>query len=64
MAAAGRAADEIRLAIAAAGGAIPFARFMDLALYGASGFYTAGGRRRAARRLPDRRRRSGRCSAR
>ena len=43
MVAAGRAADDIRSAIAAAGGAIPFAEFMDLALYGPSGFYTAGG---------------------
>ena len=40
MVAAGRAADDIRLAIAAAGGAIPFVEFMDLALYGPSGFYT------------------------
>jgi SAM-dependent MidA family methyltransferase len=45
MAAAGPAADDIRAAIAAAGGAIPFSRFMELALYGPSGFYTgpAGG---------------------
>ena len=41
MVAAGRAADDIRQAIVAAGGAIPFAEFMDLALYGPSGFYTA-----------------------
>ena len=34
MVAAGRAADDIRSAIAAAGGAIPFATFMELALYG------------------------------
>ena len=37
MAAAGRAADDIRAAIAAAGGAIPFAAFMELALYGPIG---------------------------
>lgn len=37
------AADRIRSAIADAGGAIPFERFMDLALYGEGGFYTAGG---------------------
>ena len=42
------AADEIRDAIAAAepvGGqrAIPFERFMDLALYGEHGFYNSGG---------------------
>lgn len=34
------AADEIRSAIETAGGAIPFAAFMRLALYGADGFYT------------------------
>ena len=45
MVAAGRAADDIRSAIAAAGGAIPFSRFMDLALYGPSGFYTGPERR-------------------
>jgi len=50
MAAAGRAAADIRLAIAAAGGAIPFAAFMDLALYGPSGFYTAPAGGRAGRR--------------
>lgn len=43
------ASDEIRAAIAAAdvvGGerAIPFETFMDLALYGANGFYRAGGK--------------------
>ena len=50
MVAAGRAADDIRSAIADAGGAIPFSRFMDLALYGPSGFYTAAGGGRAGRR--------------
>jgi SAM-dependent MidA family methyltransferase len=41
----GRAADDVRAAIAAAGGAIPFSAFVDLALYGPHGFYTdpAGG---------------------
>ena len=34
------AADDIRRAIRAAGGAIPFRRFMDLALYGEHGFFT------------------------
>ena len=38
------AADEISAAIAAAGGAIPFSEFMQLALYGQGGFYTTGGR--------------------
>jgi SAM-dependent MidA family methyltransferase len=37
----GRAADDVRAAIAAASGAIPFSTFMDLALYGPHGFYTA-----------------------
>lgn len=37
------AADEVAAAIQAAGGAIPFERFMELALYGAHGFYTVGG---------------------
>ena len=37
------AADEIRSAIADAGGAIPFERFMHLALYGEGGFYSSGG---------------------
>jgi SAM-dependent MidA family methyltransferase len=38
------AADEIRAAIDAAGGAIRFDEFMRLALYGEHGFYRAGGR--------------------
>ena len=38
------AADEITAAIAAAGGAIPFSEYMQLALYGEGGFYTTGGR--------------------
>lgn len=38
------ARDDIRDAIEAAGGAIPFERFMELALYGESGFYSRGGR--------------------
>jgi len=38
------AADEITAAIAAAGGAIPFSEYMQLALYGECGFYTTGGR--------------------
>ena len=38
------AADEITAAIAAAGGAIPFSEYMQLALYGDGGFYTTGGR--------------------
>ena len=38
------AADEISAAIAAAGGAIPFSEYMQLALYGEGGFYTSGGR--------------------
>jgi SAM-dependent MidA family methyltransferase len=38
------AADEISAAIAAAGGAIPFSEYMQLALYGQGGFYTIGGR--------------------
>jgi SAM-dependent MidA family methyltransferase len=37
------ASDEIRAAIADAGGAIPFETFMDLALYGADGFYAGTG---------------------
>lgn len=37
------AADSIRAEIAQAGGSIPFRRFMELALYGESGFYSAGG---------------------
>ncbi|MET0458693.1 MAG: SAM-dependent methyltransferase [Ilumatobacteraceae bacterium] len=50
MVAAGPAADDIRSALAAAGGAIPFSRFMELALYGPSGFYTGPGGGRAGRR--------------
>jgi SAM-dependent MidA family methyltransferase len=38
------AANEISAAIAAAGGAIPFSEYMQLALYGEGGFYTTGGR--------------------
>ena len=38
------AADEISAAIAAAGGAIPFSEYMQLALYGQGGFYTTDGR--------------------
>ena len=38
------AADEISAAIAAAGGAIPFSEYMQLALYGEGGFYTTSGR--------------------
>ena len=38
------AADEVTAAIAAAGGAIPFSEYMQLALYGQGGFYTTGGR--------------------
>ncbi len=38
------AADEITAAIAAAGGAIPFSEYMQLALCGECGFYTTGGR--------------------
>lgn len=38
------ASDEIRAAIAAAGGGLRFDHFMDLALYGVGGFYTSGGR--------------------
>jgi SAM-dependent MidA family methyltransferase len=41
------AADDIRRAIGSAGGAIPFRRFMELALYGEHGFYATG---RAGRR--------------
>ncbi|MFM1790122.1 MAG: hypothetical protein RLZZ526_449, partial [Actinomycetota bacterium] len=37
------ATDEIRAAIDAANGGIPFREFMNLALYGANGFYTSGG---------------------
>ncbi len=38
------AALELRDAISDAGGAIPFSRFMEIALYGESGFYGRGGR--------------------
>ncbi|NBR00264.1 MAG: hypothetical protein EBT97_07380 [Actinobacteria bacterium] len=38
------AADDIRAAIAAAGGDIPFEGFMSLALYGEHGFYATSGR--------------------
>jgi SAM-dependent MidA family methyltransferase len=44
------AADDIRQAIAAAGGAIPFAEFHRLALYGRHGFYTRAGGGHAGRR--------------
>jgi SAM-dependent MidA family methyltransferase len=44
------AADEIRAAIEAAGGAIPFSEFQRLALYGPSGFYTRDDGGRAGRR--------------
>jgi SAM-dependent MidA family methyltransferase len=37
------AADDVRTAIHAAGGAIPFDRYMRLALYGEHGFYRSGG---------------------
>ncbi|MFN5651929.1 MAG: SAM-dependent methyltransferase, partial [Actinomycetes bacterium] len=37
------AADDLRAAIAAAGGGIPVSRFMDIALYGNHGFYVSGG---------------------
>jgi SAM-dependent MidA family methyltransferase len=37
------ASDEVRAAIAAAGGAIRFDEFMRIALYGERGFYTSGG---------------------
>jgi len=37
------AADDVHAAILAAGGPIPFARFMDLALYGPNGFYATHG---------------------
>ena len=38
------AADSVTAAITAAGGAISFEQFMDLALYGTGGFYRAGGK--------------------
>ncbi len=43
----GAAADDVRAAIEAAGGAIPFSAFVELALYGPHGFYAdrAAGRR-------------------
>ncbi len=44
------AAEEIRAAIIAAGGAITFDAFMDLALYGEHGFYTGPSAGRAGRR--------------
>ena len=37
------AADDVARAIAAAGGALRFDEFLDVALYGPSGFYTSGG---------------------
>jgi SAM-dependent MidA family methyltransferase len=40
----GSAVAELRAAIAAAGGTIRFDEFMAIALYGAHGFYTSGGR--------------------
>jgi SAM-dependent MidA family methyltransferase len=40
MPASGRAAADVRAAIDAAGGAIPWSTFMDVALYGPHGFYT------------------------
>ncbi len=40
---------EIRAAIEAAGGAIPFSEFQRLALYGSEGFYTRGGGRAGRR---------------
>ncbi len=43
------AADDVRAAIAAAGGAISFRDFVNLALYGEHGFYTAGGARAGRR---------------
>jgi SAM-dependent MidA family methyltransferase len=44
------AEDDIRRAIAAAGGAVPFSEFHRLALYGPAGFYTRAGGGRAGRR--------------
>ena len=46
----GSAADDIRAAIDAAGGAIPFSEFQRLALYGPAGFYTGAAGGRAGRR--------------
>jgi SAM-dependent MidA family methyltransferase len=45
------AADQVSAAIVAAGGAIPFNQFMQLALYGDAGFYTTTGQ--AGRRAGD-----------
>ena len=45
------AADQVSAAIVAAGGAIPFSQFMQLALYGDAGFYTTTGQ--AGRRSGD-----------
>ena len=44
------ASEELRAAIEAAGGAIPFERFMAVALYGEHGFYTRPDAGRAGRR--------------
>jgi SAM-dependent MidA family methyltransferase len=44
------AAEEIRRAVTAAGGAVPFSEFHRLALYGPTGFYTRAGGGRAGRR--------------
>ncbi len=44
------AADDIRAAIEAAGGAIPFSEFQRLALYGPAGFYVRADGGRAGRR--------------
>jgi SAM-dependent MidA family methyltransferase len=46
----GSSGDEIRAAIDAAGGAIPFSEFQRIALYGAHGFYMRPGGGRAGRR--------------
>jgi SAM-dependent MidA family methyltransferase len=46
----GDSAEEIRAAIVAAGGAIPFSEFQRIALFGAHGFYTRPGGGRAGRR--------------
>ena len=37
------ASNDVRAAIDAANGSIPFREFMNIALYGADGFYTSGG---------------------
>jgi SAM-dependent MidA family methyltransferase len=47
------AAAEIRAAIAAAGGAIPFSAFLELALYGEDGYYTGRDERGSAGRRGD-----------